>query len=422
MSEKIKILAIGDMADNLFVLKKFAKNFQIHLINFPKKGTDFKTNSDNDIEFFNTLIISKQVEKIKEIRKEFDLCIVMTWAGARIAYLAGLNYIMYFTGGDITAPPFKKNPITPENPFPPNLNFIERKFYWKIFNTAIVCIAPYEEYFNPLVKFRKDSIRLDKILVDTDLFNENIIPKNIEKNKFTFLSPTRITLGKGIDILWEAIKLTKSDFDVLQVGWAMENTAMEDLTKVESEEIKKLLKDMPKQVKLIPLINRNELASYYRGVDAILGQWRCGILGGIERDAVFCKMPVLCYIDTKRSLIIDGEKSIPPFFPRTKDPKELAKILDKMVLSKEFREDTIREQFDFVEKMSLPAKVVNEWDVIFNKILDKKITINRKSKIFLGIEMFVFRIFEKKIIIPKYKEKNIKVWGKEEYKKLFNLD
>ena len=67
----IKILSIGDIADNMVILKKFAKNSQIHIINFPRKGVDLITISEKDIEFFDSILISKQVKKIKEIKDDF---------------------------------------------------------------------------------------------------------------------------------------------------------------------------------------------------------------------------------------------------------------------------------------------------------------------------------------------------------------
>ena len=91
----LRILAIGDTADNIFTLQKFSKKSKIHVINFPKKQAGIKTMSD-DVEFFDSLLISKQVKKIIKIKDNFDLCIVMSWAAARIAYLSGINYIMYF--------------------------------------------------------------------------------------------------------------------------------------------------------------------------------------------------------------------------------------------------------------------------------------------------------------------------------------
>ena len=126
MIKKIKILAIGDSGDNIYLLKKFSKKLDIHIITFPRAGTDLLTISHDRIEIFDSLKISKQVKKINEIKNNFDLCIVMTWSAARIAYLANLNYVMYFTGGDITTPPFVKNPTLPYLNEPAHrLNWIE---------------------------------------------------------------------------------------------------------------------------------------------------------------------------------------------------------------------------------------------------------------------------------------------------------
>ena len=92
---KLKILAIGDSTSNIYLMRKFAKNIEVHIIDFPKKGVDQTTTAKDQIEYFDSLLISKQVKKIKEIKDQFDLCIAVPWAGARIAYLAGINYLMY---------------------------------------------------------------------------------------------------------------------------------------------------------------------------------------------------------------------------------------------------------------------------------------------------------------------------------------
>ena len=107
----MRILAIGDSTDNNYTLKKFAKKSKVHLIDFLKTEYTQITNIASGREYFDSLLIVKQVKKIKEIKDDYDLCIVMSWAGARIAYLAGINYIMYFTGSDIGEPPFAKNSI-----------------------------------------------------------------------------------------------------------------------------------------------------------------------------------------------------------------------------------------------------------------------------------------------------------------------
>ena len=59
----------------------------------------------------------------------------MSWAAARVAYLAGINYIMYFVGGDIMTPPFLKNAkLSYAKEASTNLNYFERNFYKKVFD------------------------------------------------------------------------------------------------------------------------------------------------------------------------------------------------------------------------------------------------------------------------------------------------
>jgi len=396
------------------MLKKFSKKAKIHLINFPRKKDALLTYSSEGVEFFDSLLITKQIDRIKQIKDEYDLCLVVSWAGARIAYLAGINYIMYFVGGDIVTPPFLKNPKvsylkTPVN----NLNFLERRFYKKVFDNALVCIAPTDEYFNPLKKYRKDSIRMDRVFVDIEIFNENIKPKKIAKQKFTFLSAQRIGLEKGFDIIWKALTLCKNDFEILQVEWFIERN--EEEKKINE----KLMKEKPPQIKLIPLIKRDEVAQYFVFADAILGQMRAGIQGGIERDAAFCRKPVICYTDPERPSIIDGKKVLPPFLPNSNDPQKLAELIDKVVESEEFRNKFAEDEFNYIKNLSTPEIVVNEWNNIFESLYKKYPSINRKStKISISLENFIAKWIEKFYYVKKMKQKNIESWGGEEYKKL----
>jgi glycosyltransferase involved in cell wall biosynthesis len=403
---KLKVLAIGDTASNIYLMKKFMKNAEIHLIDFPKKGVAKNTTSYEQIEYFNSLLISKQVKKIKEIKDQFDLCLAAPWAGARIAYLAGINYIMYFVGNDITTPPFSK-----ENK---NYNFLEKHFYKKILDNAIACIAPMDEYFTPLKKYRKDAIRLDRMFVDTEIFNEKIQPEKLKKEKFIFLSAQRFGLEKGIEKIWEAIELCKSDFEMLQVKWFIEDTTVEEFSKLSTIN-KKLIDKKPTKVRFIPVIKREELGKYFVTVDAIMGQMRAGVQGGIEREASFCKKPVVCYTDPKKPNIIDGKKIIPPFLPQSNEPKEIAMIMDKIVESKQFREDLAQKEYEYIKKLSDPELVSKDWYNIFVKIQNK--SLDRKLSRFERFENFLILGIEK-IYIKKFKEKNIRVWGQEEYEQL----
>jgi len=403
---KLKILAIGDSTSNIYLMKKFAENVEIHLIDFPKKGVDITTTSKDQIEYFDSLLISKQVKKIKEIKDQFDLCIALPWAGARIAYLAGINYIMYFVGNDITNPPFLNK----------NYNVIEKSFYKKILDNAITCIAPTEEYYLPLKKYRKDAIRLDRIFVDTEIFKEKLQYDKLKNEKFTFLSAQRVGLEKGIDKIWKAIEFCKSDFEILQVKWFIENTTVEELDELSSIN-KKLIDDKPNRVKFIPLIKREELGTYFAKVDAIMGQMRVGIQGGIERDAAYCKKPVLCFTDQKKFSIIEGEEVIPPFLPQSNNPQEIAKIIDKVVESEKFRKNLAEKEYEYVKKLSDPKLVSRDWENIFRKILEKNENLDRKLSIFNKIQNYIFLKIER-IYIKKFRERNIQVWGETEYLRL----
>ena len=290
-------------------------------------------------------------------------------------------------------------------------------FIKKIFNNASACIAPMDEYYTPLKKYRKDAIRLDRMFVDTEIFNEKIQPVKLKKEKFTFLSPQRFGLEKGIDKIWKAIKLCKSDFEVLQVQWFIEDkTTVSEFTKLSSIN-QKLVNDKPDKVKFIPLIKREELGKYFIAVDAIMGQMRAGVQGGIERDAAFCKKPVICFTDPTKPNIIDGEQVIPPFLPQSNEPEEIAKIIDRIVESKEFRDNLAEKEYEYIKKLSDPELVSKDWENIFVKVFEKNKKLDRKLPVFDRFENFIFLSIEK-LYIKKFKEKNIQVWGKEEYDRL----
>ena len=57
------------------------------MINF-RKGHE-PNNSKNDL--------AKKLQKILEVKDDYDLILVQSWSGARLAYLANLNYIIYFS-------------------------------------------------------------------------------------------------------------------------------------------------------------------------------------------------------------------------------------------------------------------------------------------------------------------------------------
>lgn len=404
---KLKILVIGDIADTRYLIKKFVKNFDIDIIDFPKKGVDIIKDSKEGIEYFDSLLISKQVKKIRDIKDNYDFVLALPWTGARIAYLAGANYVLYFVGNDITTPPFDK--------LNKNFNYFEKMFYKKVLEHAIVCIGPTKHLYEPLKKYRKDAVRFDRVFVNTDLFNENIKPLQLNKKIFTFLSAQRIGVEKGIDKLWKAIELCKTDFEILQIQWFIEKTTVENFSELDLKN-KKLLEERPKNIQFIPLMNRENLAKYFASVDAVIGQMNDGILSGIEREAVYCKKPVICFIDDKKPYLLDGESVIPPFLPLSNEPQEIANLIDMIVQSKEFREELAEKEYSFVKKLCDPQLVANDWEKML--IYAYKKSKEQKNKSIFDEILIKTVLTLEKLYIRKFKEKNIKTWGKIEYEKL----
>ena len=142
-----------------------------------------------------------------------------------------------------------------------------------------------------LKKHSKKYIRLDRVIIDPTLFSDATKPIDMKKEKFTVFCPQRMGLGKGTDILWEAIKYCKTDFDIIQVDLRGVSQDQDNNTSL------KLRESRPKQVKLIPMIKRNEITKYYAWADAVIGNLRMGYFENIELEAIFCKKPVISYVN-----------------------------------------------------------------------------------------------------------------------------
>ena len=314
----IRVLAIGDICNLILTISKYTKKSKIHLINFPKDGAGVFTYADG-IELFKSWKIVDQLKRINEIKSDYDICIT-TGTGDRIAYLADLNYISYYVGRDIDAPRFVKN--SKEQWFNDalhRLNLFERKFYKDVFNNAISHVAG-TWVFTHLEKYTKSGIRMDRVPIDTQLFNNKVEPIKIDKKKFTFFSPQRIGTPKGVDLMWEAIRLCKSDFEVIQVNWFDESTNEE--LKIKEE----MLRNIPTQVKLIPMIKRADIPRYYNYADAILGNMRIGTFALVELEGVFCGKPVIQYTNPDMKVKIGENDVSPPFLPHSNKPEQIAEI------------------------------------------------------------------------------------------------
>ncbi|MDC0041332.1 glycosyltransferase [Candidatus Nitrosopelagicus sp.] len=395
----IRVLAIGDLANNFVILRKYVKESDIHIINFPW-DTASKLTESRDVEFFDSLKIKEQIEKINSIKDDFDLAIVNTWAGARLAYLTGMNYIIYFVGSALRVPPFIKNPRLDYLKKPlPTLNGSERKFYRKVFDNALSCVAAGSDLFKILKEYKNKSIHQIDIPVDTEMFNDQIKPLEKKKTKFTFLSPQRIGLAKGIDIIWDAIKLTKTDFEVLQVKWFLGQRTDE-----EKEINENLVNNSPEKVKYIPVFKREDIPKAFCFADAIIGQMRSGLGGAVEREGAFCKKPVLQYANPEIKFLVDSSEINSPFLPQSNDPLVLAKLIDKIVLSKEFRDELVLDEYNFVKEIADPVKIAGEWDKLFTFYLSDKNNQNKISSYEIKLRQTNF-FFINKLYFNKIKKK-----------------
>ena len=366
----IKVLAIGDVGNIIHTISKYTKS-EIHIINFFKDGAGNYT-YENDVETFSNYKINDHVKKINEIAEEYDVCITMG-TGERIAYLADLNYITFYVGRDIDAPRFIKN--SKEEWFDEplhKLNFLERFFYKKTFENAIAHLA-YTWVFEHLKKYTNHGIKMDMIPVNQEIFKPNLKPLELEKKKFTFFSPQRMGRPKGTDLIWKALPLCKSDFEIIQVEWY-------DVSTNEELEIKKeLIKTKPPQVKLVPMIKREDMSRYYNHADAVLGNMRIGTYALIELEAIICKKPVIQYTNPEMKILANGKELISPMIPTSNDPKIIAETIDKIVLNEQFREELLNKEYNFAREISDPEKNALWWDDFFNEIHKKYPKIRKNS-------------------------------------------
>lgn len=366
-------------------ISKHTKKSEIHLINFPKDSAGIYTYADG-VELFETYKVSRHVKRVNEIKDNFDVCVTMG-VGERIAYLADLRYISYYVGRDIDAPRFIKN--SKEEWFNEplhTLNFLERKFYKNVFDNAIAHVAGTWVYEH-LKKYMQHDIRMDRVPIDITVFNSSAKPLDRKKTKFTFFSPQRMGRPKGTDLIWGALKLCKSDFEIIQVEWFDEKLNEEKMIK------KQLLENLSPQVKLVPMIKREDMTRYYMFSDAVLGNMRIGSHALVEFEGVFCGKPVIQYANPDMKVIIDDKEIIPPFLPHSNDPKAIAETIDRVVTSKEFRDKLFEEEYKFVKEVGDPDKCAEWWDNFFEEQLKKHKSIKRNSStIRIKLRMLFFLI------------------------------
>ncbi|KFM20957.1 D-inositol 3-phosphate glycosyltransferase protein, partial [Marine Group I thaumarchaeote SCGC AAA799-B03] len=94
---------------------------------------------------------------------------------------------------------------------------------------------------------------------------------------------------------------------------------------------KKLVDEMPPQIKLISPIKRSEIASYYTFADAVIANLFIGTFELVGLESVMCGTPVIQYSDQEKKIIVDGKEIKSPFLPFHNDPKSIAEVIDRVV-------------------------------------------------------------------------------------------
>jgi len=395
----LRILAIGDTANNAYLLNKIVKKSKIDIIDFSRIGAAKYTYAENK-QFFESHLISKQVKKINEIKSNYDLCFVTSWEGARIAFLANVNYVFFFVGGSVNEQPFIKNARTNYSNEPIHKkNFFERWFLKQILDNASACVTyGGEKFVEQLKKYHSNVYRMDMLPAD-DIFFKKHKPINKIKEKFTFFSPQRQGIEKGMDVIWKAVELSKSDFVMLQVEW------FDRRTPEENEIADKFIKNKPKKIKFIPMIKWENMPNYYAWADAVIGQMRFRH-GGIEREAVLSGTPVLNYSDCNEKYLINGKEIIADFLPHSNDPQDLANLIDKIINDKKFRDELHKKELEFIKKLTDSEVIGSIWDNIFEETYLKHNTIHRTdSKIRMKILNILSKIMENLIYKKRWKYK-----------------
>ena len=196
-----------------------------------------------------------------------------------------------------------------------------------------------------------------------------------------------MSISKGTDILWKALRYCKTDFKILQVDWRDLTTDEENRTSL------RLRENLPSQVELIPMIKRKDMSSYYGWADAVIGNLVIGSFEYVELEAVMCKKPVISFTDKKIKISVDDKEIESPFIPDPNDPKDIAQVIDKLVVSDLFRQNIFKKEYDFVQNISDPKKAGQWWDSLFEKMIKENPSINRKSSgITVKLRMLSFLI------------------------------
>jgi len=273
--------------------------------------------------------------------------------------------------------------IDPEYRIRKKLSPIKELILQDLYKSAIECatfaVAGLPHDAEILKKYRPDT-KIIHQLIDENMFNSNVKKIDLGQDKFTFFSPQRIEPDKGQLIMWDSIRLTKSEFIVLQTDWGS------------GEYYEKSLATKPDKVKIIPKVKRENMPNYLVSVDALLGQISKTSVGSTEREAALCNTPVFCYAPYSFS-------ENDPVYKESKEPRDIAEYIDRMVTDKNFRDELRKKQGEWVRSTFDNKKTIKQWLDVFEEATNKKITykIKFRHSLIIKIITMVEKILQKDI-------------------------
>lgn len=345
---KLRILVVHDSASFAFILQKYFPG-QVDAIYFSAHEVISQVNNPL---FFVRNGISSQINQIRDLSKSYDVFLCYGWPAAAICYLAGVKYGMVFFDSY----------IDPEYRIRKKVSFVKEFILQDIYKGAIenatFTVAGLPHDAEILKKYRTDA-KIIFQLIDKDMFHPEVEKIDLKQGKFTFFSPQRIDSGKGQLIMWDALRLTKSDFVVLQTDWG------------KGEYYEKVISTKPDKVKIIPKVKRENMANYLVSADALLGQISPTSIGSIEREAALCNTPVFCYAPSSFS-------ENDPMYKESREPSDIARYIDKMVTDKNFREKLREIQHQWVGDTFDNKKTIKQWQEVFEEANNKIITYKVK--------------------------------------------
>ena len=144
------------------------------------------------------------------------------------------------------------------------------------------------------------------------------------------------------------------------------------------------------------------MPKYYNFSDAVIGNLRIGFHELVTCESVLCKKPIIQYANPEFNVLVDGENIQVPFVPESREPKEIAKVIDRIVESESFRKNLYEKQLEYVKEISDPVKVARWWDNLFQQVIKEQNGIRKNSsKTNVRFRMFLFlignRLYFKKI-------------------------